>query len=183
MIFLAVPVLSALVFAMLHIGCSLCRLERRFTIWDAAVLVWSLLYAIFAIWFADVAGIITNGGGPQIQISLVPVTIFIMVPSLITGLLASAAWRQFRLLLVMLLAGIATVAISIWIGMIGMMLIAPAAWIAIYFIACQFCIREINRSVADMLCASCGYSLEGLQPDAVCPECGHARITTQSASS
>ncbi|MFG0313498.1 MAG: hypothetical protein ACF8LL_04855, partial [Phycisphaerales bacterium] len=68
-------------------------------------------------------------------------------------------------------------------GMIGMMLIAPAAWIAIYYIACQFCIRAINRSVADLLCASCGYSLEVLQPDAVCPECGHARETklTQSA--
>ena len=176
MIFAATPILCVVFFAMIHFGHVACRLGQRFNMWDAIMLVWCVSYAVFALRFAEAAGVLTGGpGGPGINIAPIPVTLFVMVPTLFTALIASASWRSFHYVWVMLIAGGVAVWLTMSWGLLGLMLLGPIVWIALYAFVCSLMLRAINRRYSRLICRYCGYSLIDLPQSLPCPECGESR--------
>jgi hypothetical protein len=152
MTFVAIPILCTFVFVVFHFGLAASRPERIFTFWDAIMGLWCISYAVFALGYAQLTGVITSGpGGPSIDIGFTPVALFVMIPTIITSVIAWLAWRSIHFVWVMFLAGATSVYLSIELQMLGLMLLAPVVWNSAYTLTCMRLIRETNRVYDPMM--------------------------------
>tara|TARA_R110002072_G_scaffold42064_10_gene117979 strand:- start:133777 stop:134379 length:603 start_codon:yes stop_codon:yes gene_type:complete len=141
---------------------------------DALVVVWGIVYALTAVFYAIPGSAVSELLQFPEEISRFIETISsIGIPSLITIYVTSRTWRSKPVAWSIVVGTTLACAISMLTDLNGNIYIAPIVWNFCYIFGC--CVQNTKdmKLVPENLCNECGYDLFGLALDTTCPECGY----------